>query len=135
MTVNWSQIAHFAPHEFICQGLTCCGGAERMDGDFVLRLDALRKALGKPLLVTSGYRCPEHNDRVSSTGRTGPHTTGRAADLALVGRDAFVVLRMAFDFGFTGIGLKQHGPHGRRFVHLDTLPDAPGQPRPWVWTY
>ena len=101
----------------------------------VLRLDDMRKAWGRPIIITSGYRCPAHNQRVSSTGAAGPHTTGRAVDLAVHGRDAFVIVRLALERGFTGLGFHQRGPHGGRFLHLDTLPDAPGQPRPWCWTY
>lgn len=135
VTIDWSEVEHFAPHEFACQGRSCCGGMELMEHDFMLRLDAVRKAFGRPLIVSSGYRCAAHNDAVSSTGRTGPHTTGQAVDLAVFGRDAYALMRLAYEFDFTGIGQKQHGPHGQRFVHLDTLPDAAGQPRPWPWTY
>ena len=133
--MNWEPIRFFAASEFVCRGVTCCGGTERMDEDFVLRLDDLRKALGKPIIITSGYRCPEHNDAVSSTGRKGPHTTGKAVDIAVYGRDAFTIIRLALERGFTGLGFKQHGPHGQRFMHLDTLSDHGHPPRPWVWTY
>lgn len=34
---------------------------------------------------------------------------------------------------FTGIGIQQKG--GDRYIHLDNLPNAPGQPRPTVWSY
>lgn len=135
MAVQWASVRYFTAAEFICRGITCCGGTERMDEDFVLRLDDLRKALGKPLIVTSGYRCPEHNAAVSKTGRNGPHVSGKACDIAVFGRDTYTIIRLALERDITGIGVFQKGPHGRRFLHLDTLSDAPGRPRPWVWSY
>lgn len=108
---------------------------ERMDDLFMDRLIHLRQALNFPLPVSSGYRCPEHNARVSRTGRTGPHTTGRAADVRVYGHRAHELIKLACLHGFTGIGISQGGPHAARFVHLDDLPNAPGQPRPWVWDY
>lgn len=43
-------------------------------------LDPLREAWGGPLIVTSGYRCPELNKAVGGSG-TSAHTAGWAADL------------------------------------------------------
>lgn len=128
--MDWTKIDHFKPEEFHCR---CCG-TEQMDMGFVLRLDALRHDYAKALRVTSGYRCPVHNARISTTGANGPHTTGKAADLAISGRDAYALVRLAMRHGFTGIGVSQKGPHGQRFLHLDSLPDGV-QPRPWVWSY
>jgi hypothetical protein len=42
-------------------------------------------------------------------------------------------MRLALAKGFTGIGVQQKG--GGRFIHLDNLPNGPGQPRPTVWSY
>ena len=36
--------------------------------------------------------------------------------------------------GMTGIGIKQHGPHNKRFIHLDNL-DNSTHPRPTIWSY
>ena len=124
---------HFTRGEFKCRGTDCCGGSNLIADDFVDMLDALREACGFPLVVTSGYRCGKHNQRVSSTGANGPHTTGRAADLAVDRSRAHKVLKHAMAMGFTGIGVQQKG--GGRFIHLDTLENGPGQPRPTVWSY
>ena len=43
-------------------------------------LDPLREAWGKPITVTSGYRCPELN-RVVGGSMTSDHLKGRAADI------------------------------------------------------
>jgi len=104
-----------------------------MKTSFVDKLDSLREALSFPLKVSSGYRCPEHNTEVSSTGPSGPHTTGRAADLLVSRKEAYKLISYATAFGFTGLGFSQKG--ATRFIHLDDLDDAPGQPRPTIWSY
>lgn len=104
-----------------------------MDATFLTRLDSLRRAFSKPMYLSSAYRCPEHNEAVSSTGKTGPHTTGHAVDILVNRADCLEMIRLALGLGFTGFGIKQHGDV--RFLHLDDLPDAPGQPRPTIWSY
>lgn len=44
-------------------------------------LDPLREAWGKPLTVTSGYRCPELN-RIVGGAKTSHHLRGMAADIS-----------------------------------------------------
>lgn len=121
---------HFKLEEFACR---CGCGANLMDFVFVDELDELRHRLGFPLVITSGYRCPAYNAKVSSTGSTGPHTTGRAADISISHARAYELLQTALLMKFTGIGVQQKG--GGRFLHLDNLPNAPGQPRPTLWSY
>ena len=43
-------------------------------------LDPLREAWGKPISVTSGYRCPELN-RIVGGSKTSHHMRGMAADI------------------------------------------------------
>lgn len=43
-------------------------------------LDPLREAYGKPIVVTSGYRCPKLNRAVGGAARS-QHCTGCAADI------------------------------------------------------
>jgi len=112
--------------------LTCkCGcGQQLMAASFMAHLQRLRTKLGFPFPIISAYRCPDHNEAVSSTGRHGPHTTGCAVDIAVSGSQARQIIKHATDF--SGIGVKQHGPHEVRFIHLDTIA---GGKRPWVWSY
>lgn len=123
-------LTFFKLSEFTCK---CGCGQNKMDPQTLNRFDTLRAQFGKPLIVTSGYRCPEHNAKVSSTGRTGPHTTGQAADFAVDRVDAHKLLQIALTMGFTGIGVQQKG--GGRFIHLDTLSSLQATPRPTVWSY
>ena len=123
--MNWR---HFKIAEFSCSHC----GINLIDHAFVTELDELRHRLGFALEITSGYRCPTHNSKVSSTGLTGPHTTGRAVDIGVARTRAYEVLQTALLMNFTGIGVQQKG--SSRFIHLDNLPNAPGQPRPTLWS-
>ena len=105
-----------------------------MDEVFMELLEQIRQEYGKPMFVTSGFRHPDYNMKVAKSGRTGPHTFGQAADLHLVGADANEVIKLALELGMTGIGIKQKGPHKRRVIHLDNLPNG-DHPRPWIWSY
>jgi zinc D-Ala-D-Ala carboxypeptidase len=120
---------YFNPAEFMCHHC----GENKMDAVFLAEIDALRGLCGFPLSVTSGYRCPTHNQAVSTTGPNGPHTTGRAVDFGVRGAQALEVIKHAMAMGFTGIGVQQKGV--TRFIHIDNLPNAPGQPRPTIWSY
>jgi len=121
----------FKLSEFAC---LCGCKANLIQHDFVDKLEHLREALGFPLVVRSGYRCPAHNARVSTTGATGPHTTGRAVDVAVFGRQAFLLIEQAMlDGEFTGVGISQRGDQARRFIHLDDLSEE--RFRPTVWSY
>ena len=130
--IDWSHYPNFSEDEFRCKGVNCCGGRADMSPDFLRHLQRLRDSYGRPMPVTSGYRCPSHNIRSSSTGSTGPHTTGRAVDIKIAGEDAFNLLRIYLLTGMRGIGLQQHGPGPGRFIHLD---DLDGSTRPRIWTY
>lgn len=132
--ITWSDIRFFEPREFACPCGTCGSDGMEMQIDFVHKLDQLRERSMIPFVITSGYRCPAYNKQISTTGEDGPHTTGRAADIALSGPSLFRVVRQAAMGGWcTGIGLHQRGPHSKRFVHLDDLGDP--HPRPRFWTY
>ena len=112
--MNWR---YFSFDEFTCK---CGCGDNLMDASFIDKLDDLRHNLGFPLIVSSGYRCPDYNDKISNTGRTGPHTTGRAVDLGAGHSYAIEILAMGYKAGFRGFGVSQKGKH--RFIHLDDLP-------------
>ena len=129
--VDWSQVKWFKREEFACR---CCGRAD-VQPALIFALDELRERYAKPIRISSGFRCSTHNQNVSNTGASGPHTTGLAADLLVSGRDAYVILWLALQLGFTGIGVSQKGVYTSRFIHLDMIPDQASHQRPWIWTY
>jgi uncharacterized protein YcbK (DUF882 family) len=104
-----------------------------MSPEFMDALDELREAYGKPLRVTSGYRCPEHPIEARKAS-AGAHSTGKAIDLAVDRGEAYEVLKLALAMDvFTGIGVQQKG--SGRFIHLDACEEPEMSPRPTVWSY
>lgn len=104
-----SDTTQLAPH-FNVQELKCqCGRMHDtlVSDELVQKLEALRAALDcKSIVITSGYRCPDH-DAAVSTGK-GQHTKGTAADIVCYGQDgqpisSKLVCCTAQDLGFTGI--------------------------------
>ena len=120
---------NFTVDELKCRGTGVCD----MSPSFLERLQLIRDDFGRPLNPTSGFRAPEYNEKVSSTGRSGPHTTGHAVDIQIFGAEALELIKIAQAHGITGIGFKLHGPREKRFIHLDDL-TAP-HPRPNSWSY
>ena len=123
--IDWSRYQNFSANEFNCSH---CGKNE-MKPDFLQKLQTLRSVYGKPMRVTSGYRCPEHPIEAKKA-KPGAHASGCACDIGIDGPDAHRLLKLAFAGGFTGIGVQQKG--SGRFIHLDTLE---GGLRPTVWSY
>ena len=124
--------SNFTFNELACRGSGEC----KMDQDYMELLQQLRTEFDRPMVITSGYRSPDYNIKVSKTGSHGPHTTGRAVDVLISGKDAVRLFAMAQQMGMTGFGWNQKGPRNKRFIHLDNLPNIDGkQPRPHVWTY
>jgi len=133
--IEWKDIEHFKPSEFACRCGECGSDGTEMDMNFIFALDQLRSRLDFPIIITSGYRCPAYNEKISTTGRDGPHTTGRAADVGVFGVKAHLLVQQCSLGGWmTGIGLNQKGTHSKRFIHLDDLA-LPDHPRPNIWTY
>ncbi len=71
--------ANFQPSEFACR---CCGrGAEIVKPKLIAALQWVRNDWGRPMAVTSGYRCPKHNAEVGGA-KSSAHVFGEAADIA-----------------------------------------------------
>ena len=118
---------------FSREELECFCGCGRVieDGIFLHALQRLRDAYGKPMIISSGFRCPEDNNTNSSTGLSGPHTRA-AVDVRISGSAAYMLVMYAMIYGFDGVGVSQSGPHEERFIHLDR---EINNTRPWIWTY
>ena len=130
---------HFSDNELACR---CCGVA-KMQPQFMEALERIRVEMNMPLNLSSAFRCAKHNAEVSSTGAHGPHTDhgdgGQAVDILISGASALRLVEVARKHSMTGIGVKQNGPVGKRFIHCDNLGTEytknTGGPRPWVWSY
>lgn len=118
---DWGKIKYFKKSEFTCK---CGCGETPMNKDFVFRLDSLRERLGEQMVVTSGYRCLEHNKAVGGSPNS-QHLKGRAADVAVDnGLMRYRVVNLATLLLFPGIGV------AKNFVHIDSRSDVAA-----MWTY
>ena len=110
---------HFNVKEFRCQ----CGSSHEtlIASELVDKLEALYTALNcSKIIVTSGYRCPEHDKAVGGTS-SGQHTKGTAADVCCYGQDgqpisSKTVCCKAQDLGFGGIA---NITSSYQYTHLD----------------
>lgn len=72
------RVEHFRKEEFACP---CCGEARVSEG-LVLMLEMIRRAVGVPLVLSSGFRCKKHNGEVGGASMS-RHLIGCAADILL----------------------------------------------------
>ena len=115
---------NFTPDEFRCK---CCGTLD-IDTEILNLLQKARGVLG-PLQIASAYRCPSHNASVSSTGETGPHTSGRAVDIHVSNSQHRKQLIDYFAPKVTGLGI------AKTFIHIDILTTDEVAHRPNCWIY
>src|SRR5574343_1126050 len=100
---------YFTRDEFKCPHC----GENNISDEFIDRLDEVRHAYGKPMVVLSGYRCPAHNASVGGVDGSA-HTEGIAADIACsFARDRLALVESAINNGFGRIGI------AKSFIHLD----------------
>lgn len=104
---------NFSPQEVASKG----EGELLIDEASMDKLQALRTALGKPLLITSAYRSAKHNTRVGGAARS-QHRLGKAFDVVMTNHDPAHFESAARAVGFTGFG---HYPKSN-FMHIDTGP-------------
>ncbi len=104
---------HFSSRELACP---CCGRLVLWPR-LLLALERLRRLAGRPVYVTSGYRCPEHNAEVGG-GLNSRHLLGQAADIVIHGRhwrEAYALALKVPALAEGGIGLYPE----EGFVHVD----------------
>lgn len=121
------------PYEFFTESeMSCrCGCGYLPKHSCMIKLVSLRKLIG-PLQITSGARCASYN---RSIGGGPAHTAGVAADILASGWKALCIIICGYVVGFRGFGVKQHGDHSQRFIHVDCYPDTESTPRPTLWSY
>jgi zinc D-Ala-D-Ala carboxypeptidase len=99
----------------------CCGFFHMQDAA-LRKLDALREAIGRAVIVFSACRCPIYNASPKINGaplsqhRATEEIAATAFDLALVIPKPDLI-RLAMAVGFTGIGVNY-----ANFVHVDNRP-------------
>lgn len=129
-TSNNPLTAHFSTEEFACPCGKC--GEQKIAVELVDKLERIRVKLGRPIKVTSGYRCHEHQLELAARGyetSTGisQHELGRAADITCPGATLyeFTAMLTYCEEEFQAIG------EGLSFLHVDLRTDKPG--RRWYY--
>lgn len=114
---NTKLSTNFTSSEFDCHGSGCCSST-LVDDKLVTYLQQIREHFGKPVNISSGYRCATHNKNVG--GATGSrHSKGQAADIYISGVAPAEIAKYAESIGIKGIGLYETNSDGF-FVHVDT---------------
>ena len=115
-------IEHFTPDEFKCP---CCGKV-RIDSDLLLLLERVRVNLSRPIVITSGYRCPTYNAKIGGVPNSA-HVYGYAVDIRVKSSQE----RYSFVSQFLKEGIRRMGI-GANFIHIDI---DPNKPQDVIWTY
>lgn len=114
---------YFDESEFTCNGEPCF---EKMNRDFIDKLDLARSYSDVPFVITSSWRSKEHNKKVGGKPNSA-HTRGLAVDLsARNSSDRHNIIRAAIMAKIARIGV------GKDFIHLD---DDKTKPMGVVWLY
>lgn len=108
---------NFQYKEFDCHGSGCCS-TTIIDEKLVEYVQKIRDHFGKPVTITSPYRCEVHNRRVGGATKS-YHMQGKAADIVVQGVSSREVAKYAESIGILGIGLYETSKDGY-FTHIDT---------------
>ena len=113
---------NFSPAEIVCRGT----GQLKLVPEAMDKLQALRDRLGKPLIIRSAYRSPEHNRAVGGA-KASKHMDGTAFDIAMSNHDPVAFETAAREAGFLGFGYYPRSA----FMHIDLGPARSwGEPFP-----
>ena len=104
---------NFSPAEIACRGT----GKLLVDETALDALQALRTRLGRPLIIRSAYRSPEHNRAVGGA-KASKHMEGIAFDIAMANHDPEAFEAAARAIGFQGFGFYPRSG----FIHIDLGP-------------
>ncbi len=115
-------IKHFKSEEFECKH---CGKVI-IESKLIEVLEKLRNKLGKPVIITSGYRCEEHNKEIGGVPNSA-HVRGYAVDIkAISSKTRYEIVNFLLLEGIKRIGIAGN------FIHFDVDPEKPS-PRIWVY--
>lgn len=100
---------------FTRQELACKCGCDRCETkpELLGALEELRRVIGRPIHITSGYRCPEHNAAVGGAPHS-QHCQGAAVDCHVHGMTPGELAEAAEavpDFAGGGIGVYSSWAH------------------------
>lgn len=106
---------HFSKVEFRCPCFRCRDREPRVSMQLIEKLEELRTKIDKPIRITSGQRCPEHNREVGGAPLS-QHIDGTGCDIAVSGMPYADLLRACEEvFASGGVGSYTNDGH----VHVD----------------
>jgi len=103
---------HFRLSEFRCNCGSCSGFTAYPDPQLVAVLEAIRMRCGRPVIITSGVRCPLENEAVGGVANS-YHLYGKAADIYCPGLTTEELLSNIEGLGIMVIPYYQQG-----FIHI-----------------
>jgi len=117
---EWEAIKYFKPEEFACK----CEKHKflpvyDMSSLLLFQLEQLRELIKTPIIITSGWRCEEHNKEIGGQPNSS-HLTKKAVDITIPNPDydRLKNLYLACErIGFRGLGIYPH----KKFIHVDML--------------
>ena len=103
---------HFDSSEFACKcGCGSLNNGADVSPKLISVLEQMRQKCGKPIIVTSGYRCPTHNRNEGGVSNS-QHVLGKAADVLVPeGMTEAKFMELAAQCGADGIGSYPWGIH------------------------
>ncbi len=122
--IDWSQVVNFKPSEF--------AAPEKMDVDFIYKLDMIRGHCGFPLRINSSWRSEEKQQQEIQKDMGVKHSAHtkvpcKAVDIAVdTSAHRFRLVEVALFMGIKRIGI------GKNFIHLDADEENPPEV---LWLY
>ena len=112
----WDEIKHFKKSEFKCKcgGKYCKGYPEEPKEKLIRIADKVRNHFGKPMTVSSGVRCKQHNANVGGVSNS-RHLSGKAMDFCVSGVPASLVL----PYVQSQSGIRYAYAIDNNYVHMD----------------
>jgi len=87
---------HFSLKEFECRHCKTV----KLHPTLLRKLELLRNRLGRPIYITSGYRCRKYNKKISGA-QNSYHLVGMAADIIVIGYRPNQLAKEALAAGFS----------------------------------
>ena len=106
---------YFYKEEMACK---CGCGHSTFDVELLEVLTNIRQTFGKPVIINSGHRCYEHNEKVGGTAMS-KHLQGIAADIIVFGIEPSVVATFLEEQYPDKYGIGRYNT----FTHIDVRPE------------